>query len=200
MPCFHLFPLMQDNLWTRCQCNFRNIICIVIYLDKCNGWRDGCLYAESSVLIGDQWQHSNQFARVREESRGEQNLTRTILTHVSSVFELKHGVRFVFFPSMKCVCCGFVVKCGFGAMGRLNKTGAGSSVSVHYRKLTEDYNGSACEALKLMPSLPEYMSYCCHHCGHTQKLKVKSVKQWWNLDFFSFWKKWASTPLLFMEC
>lgn len=71
-----------------------------------------------------------------------------------------------------------LLRCGVGAliiapaMGRLNKTGAGSSVSVHYRKLTDDYAGGTCEALKLMPSLPEYMSYCCHQCGHTQKLKV----------------------------
>lgn len=62
-------------------------------------------------------------------------------------------------------------------MGRLNRTGggsggAGTSVGVHYRKLAEDYAGATCEALRLMPSLPEYMSYCCHRCGHTQKFKV----------------------------
>lgn len=59
-------------------------------------------------------------------------------------------------------------------MGRLNKTaaGSGSNVTVHYRKLVEDYN-AAPENFKLMPSLPEYLSYCCRHCGHTQKLKVK---------------------------
>lgn len=78
-----------------------------------------------------------------------------------------------------------IINVVFVAMGRLNKTGAGSSVSVHYRKLAEDYTGGACEALKLMPTLPEYMSYCCHHCGHKQKLKVMDVA-----------KKCANIPLV----
>lgn len=147
----------------------------------------------------------------REESRGEQDLTRTILTSVqflslsivcASLFPINE-IKLDFL--LVCLWfCGFflnvvLVHAPVHAMGRLNKTRAGSSVSVHYRKLTEDYNGSACEALKLMPTLPEYMSYCCHQCGHTQKLKVKRKAGWRNLYFFFTKKTWASTPLLFAE-
>lgn len=59
-------------------------------------------------------------------------------------------------------------------MGRLSKTGTNTgrpSFRVHYSKLVDEYS-SNCDALKFMPSLPEYLSYCCHQCGHTQKLQV----------------------------
>ena len=60
-------------------------------------------------------------------------------------------------------------------MGRLSKTNLPTpNIKVHYKKLVDDYTGS-CDALKIMPSLPEYLSYCCHHCGHTQKLQVIPV-------------------------
>ncbi|GJQ82756.1 hypothetical protein Trydic_g3613 [Trypoxylus dichotomus] len=63
-------------------------------------------------------------------------------------------------------------------MGRLTKTSTTSgkpNMKVHYRKLVDEYS-SQCDSLKFSPSLPEYLSYCCHQCGHTQKLQVTTSK------------------------
>lgn len=61
-------------------------------------------------------------------------------------------------------------------MGRLSKTTAAvvgrPSFRVHYRKLVDEYSATQCDVLKFVPSLPDYLSYCCHQCGHTQKLQV----------------------------
>ncbi|XP_018561239.1 tensin-4 isoform X2 [Anoplophora glabripennis] len=57
-------------------------------------------------------------------------------------------------------------------MGRLSKSTP--SVRVNYRKLVDELGGS-CDSLKIMPALPDYFSYCCHHCGHTQKLQTKEL-------------------------
>ncbi|KAK9738114.1 SH2 domain [Popillia japonica] len=62
-------------------------------------------------------------------------------------------------------------------MGRLTKTSTTSgrpNMKVHYRKLVDEYS-SQCDALKFVPSLPEYLSYCCHQCGHTQKLQAEEL-------------------------
>ncbi|EEB19507.1 hypothetical protein Phum_PHUM577980 [Pediculus humanus corporis] len=62
-------------------------------------------------------------------------------------------------------------------MGRLghNKSGGPSLrpfLRVHYKKLAEDYADSSNSSL---PPLPEYFSYCCCQCGHTQKVKVRKI-------------------------
>lgn len=66
-------------------------------------------------------------------------------------------------------------------MGRLGKSLQNTTrpiFKVHYRKLDDEYNQNHLqqhqEQLKCMSTLPEYMSYCCCQCGHTQKLKVSS--------------------------
>ncbi|EEZ98264.2 EGFR adapter protein isoform X2 [Tribolium castaneum] len=60
-------------------------------------------------------------------------------------------------------------------MGRLGKSNLPTpSIKVHYKKLVDDYTGNR-DALKIMPALPEYLSYCCHHCGHTQKLQAEEL-------------------------
>lgn len=61
-------------------------------------------------------------------------------------------------------------------MGRLGKTTQNQTKSlfrVHYKKLVDEYTNQQQEQLKFMPALPDYMSYCCGHCGHTQKLEVR---------------------------
>ena len=61
-------------------------------------------------------------------------------------------------------------------MGRLGKSLQNTTrpiFKVHYRKLNDECNQQQ-EQLRFMPALPEYMSYCCCQCGHTQKLKVSS--------------------------
>lgn len=58
-------------------------------------------------------------------------------------------------------------------MGRLGKGSQSATrpiFRVHYRKLVDEYSQQ--EQLKFMPALPDYMSYCCCRCGHTQKFKV----------------------------
>lgn len=58
-------------------------------------------------------------------------------------------------------------------MGRLGKGSQSATrpiFRVHYRKLVDEYSQQ--EQLRFMPALPDYMSYCCCRCGHTQKLKV----------------------------
>ncbi|KAK6627983.1 hypothetical protein RUM44_010465 [Polyplax serrata] len=56
-------------------------------------------------------------------------------------------------------------------MGRLGHHKSGSSarpfLRVHYRKLVEDY----ADVSSPLPPLPDYFSYCCCKCGHTQKVK-----------------------------
>ncbi|KAF5299142.1 hypothetical protein FQA39_LY02315 [Lamprigera yunnana] len=61
-------------------------------------------------------------------------------------------------------------------MGRLNKNSHfGRSIfRVHYKKLVNDYSSSL-DSFKIMPSFPEYLSYCCHQCGHTQKLQAEEL-------------------------
>ncbi|CAH2013679.1 unnamed protein product [Acanthoscelides obtectus] len=72
-------------------------------------------------------------------------------------------------------------------MGRLSKSTP--SVSVSYRKLVEDYTGSANSGAKYSncgttsasfdslgkimpaPAPGDLFSYSCHHCGHRQKLQ-----------------------------
>ncbi|EZA57283.1 hypothetical protein X777_02534 [Ooceraea biroi] len=57
-------------------------------------------------------------------------------------------------------------------MGRLGKGSQSATrpiFRVHYRKLVDEYSQQ--EQLRFMPALPDYMSYCCCRCGHTQKLK-----------------------------
>lgn len=58
-------------------------------------------------------------------------------------------------------------------MGRLSKTTATGrpSFRVHYRKLVDEYS----DVLKFVPSLPDYLSYCCHQCGHKQKLQAEEL-------------------------
>lgn len=59
-------------------------------------------------------------------------------------------------------------------MGRLSKGTATRPIfKIHYRKLVNEY--SASDNLRIMPSIPEYLSYCCHHCGHTQKLQAEEL-------------------------
>lgn len=64
-------------------------------------------------------------------------------------------------------------------MGRLSKTTAAvvgrPSFRVHYRKLVDEYSATQCDVLKFVPSLPDYLSYCCHQCGHTQKLQAEEL-------------------------
>lgn len=63
-------------------------------------------------------------------------------------------------------------------MGRLGKGSQSSTrpiFRVHYRKLVDEYSQQ--EQLKFMPALPDYMSYCCCRCGHTQELKVSSSRK-----------------------
>ncbi|XP_066599722.1 EGFR adapter protein-like isoform X2 [Prorops nasuta] len=62
-------------------------------------------------------------------------------------------------------------------MGRLGKASQSTTrpiFKVHYRKLVDEYSQQQ-DQLKFMPALPDYMSYCCCRCGHTQKLKGKSA-------------------------
>ncbi|KAG8289533.1 hypothetical protein J6590_102425, partial [Homalodisca vitripennis] len=40
---------------------------------------------------------------------------------------------------------------------------------VHYRKLVDDYG---MDTISFQPPLPDYLQYCCHQCGHQQKMKV----------------------------
>ncbi|EGI62620.1 hypothetical protein G5I_08980 [Acromyrmex echinatior] len=63
----------------------------------------------------------------------------------------------------------------FAIMGRLGKGSQSTTrpiFRVHYRKLVDEYSQQ--EQLKFMPALPDYMSYCCCRCGHTQKLKIRN--------------------------
>lgn len=65
----------------------------------------------------------------------------------------------------------------FAIMGRLGKGSQSATrpiFRVHYRKLVDEYSQQ--EQLRFMPALPDYMSYCCCRCGHTQKLKVSSIR------------------------
>ncbi|KAK1135253.1 hypothetical protein K0M31_008024 [Melipona bicolor] len=62
-------------------------------------------------------------------------------------------------------------------MGRLGKGSQSTTrpiFRVQYRKLVDEYSQQQ-EQLKFMPALPDYMSYCCCRCGHTQKLKNKQI-------------------------
>ncbi|XP_066995584.1 EGFR adapter protein [Anabrus simplex] len=65
-------------------------------------------------------------------------------------------------------------------MGRLSGSHRASMGSarpifrVHYRKLVDDYGGSK-DSLNFVPPLPDYFSYCCCQCGHTQKLKAEEL-------------------------
>ncbi|KYM77294.1 Tensin-1 [Atta colombica] len=64
----------------------------------------------------------------------------------------------------------------FAIMGRLGKGSQSTTrpiFRVHYRKLVDEYSQQ--EQLKFMPALPDYMSYCCCRCGHTQKLKAEEL-------------------------
>lgn len=64
----------------------------------------------------------------------------------------------------------------FAIMGRLGKGSQSATrpiFRVHYRKFVDEYSQQ--EQLRFMPALPDYMSYCCCRCGHTQKLKVSSI-------------------------
>lgn len=160
-------------------------------------------HEKSQDPIGDQWQHSNGSGYW--EARGEQNLTHTTLqyckyqqsrcTAVSSfawlVF-LQHMPRFWLFlvrfsteprrafvrGDGKCASTATASRCDAHLkMGRLSKTSMTSgrpNMKVHYRKLVDEYSGQ-CDSLKFVPTLPEYLSYCCHHCGHQQKLKVNNT-------------------------
>lgn len=68
-------------------------------------------------------------------------------------------------------------------MGRLGKSLQNTTrpiFNVHYRKLDDEYNQNHHqqqhqEQVRCMSSLPEYMSYCCCQCGHTQKLKPEEL-------------------------
>lgn len=62
-------------------------------------------------------------------------------------------------------------------MGRLRPpTGAaGGTRSVHYRKLVDEF-GTSKDILDFVPALPDYVSYCCCHCGRTQKLQAEELK------------------------
>ncbi|XP_015606161.1 tensin-1 isoform X6 [Cephus cinctus] len=65
----------------------------------------------------------------------------------------------------------------FAIMGRLGKGSQSTTrpiFRVHYRKLVDEYSQQQ-EQLKFMPALPDYMSYCCCQCGHTQKLKAEEL-------------------------
>ncbi|XP_066599723.1 EGFR adapter protein-like isoform X3 [Prorops nasuta] len=62
-------------------------------------------------------------------------------------------------------------------MGRLGKASQSTTrpiFKVHYRKLVDEYSQQQ-DQLKFMPALPDYMSYCCCRCGHTQKLKAEEL-------------------------
>ncbi|XP_071646027.1 EGFR adapter protein isoform X10 [Temnothorax longispinosus] len=64
----------------------------------------------------------------------------------------------------------------FAIMGRLGKGSQSATrpiFRVHYRKLVDEYSQQ--EQLRFMPALPDYMSYCCCRCGHTQKLKAEEL-------------------------
>lgn len=84
-------------------------------------------------------------------------------------------------------------------MGRLSKsstttttttTGRRLSFRVHYSKLVDEYNSNNCDDLKFLPSFPEYLSYCCHQCGHTQKLQVRKSNKLISFSFLLLlWKK-----------
>lgn len=71
-------------------------------------------------------------------------------------------------------------------MGRLGKSLQNTTrpiFKVHYRKLDDECNQNQQqrqqqqhqEQLRCMSALPEYMSYCCCQCGHTQKLKPEEL-------------------------
>ncbi|XP_011305068.1 tensin-1 isoform X2 [Fopius arisanus] len=63
-------------------------------------------------------------------------------------------------------------------MGRLGKSAQSATkpiFRVQYRKLIDDYTNQQQEQLKFMPALPDYMSYCCCRCGHTQKLEAEEL-------------------------
>ncbi|KAF7414908.1 hypothetical protein HZH68_003397 [Vespula germanica] len=65
-------------------------------------------------------------------------------------------------------------------MGRLGKGSQNATrpiFRVHYRKLVDEYSQQQQEQLKFMPALPDYMSYCCCRCGHTQKLKLSKISK-----------------------
>lgn len=69
-------------------------------------------------------------------------------------------------------------------MGRLGKGSQSTTrpiFRVQYRKLVDEYSQQQ-EQLKFMPALPDYMSYCCCRCGHTQKLKVSFYPRTSNLE------------------
>ncbi len=57
-------------------------------------------------------------------------------------------------------------------MGRISKTTTSRpNLRLHYQKLVDEYSSNL-DSFERMPTIPEYLSYCCHHCGHTQKLQV----------------------------
>ncbi|XP_031783531.1 M-phase inducer phosphatase isoform X2 [Nasonia vitripennis] len=68
-----------------------------------------------------------------------------------------------------------------------SSAGAKTSFKVHYRKLVEEHSPAKQQRrdevraqkepqqLQIVPPLPDYMSYCCCRCGHTQKLKAEEL-------------------------
>ncbi|KAF7994466.1 hypothetical protein HCN44_003938 [Aphidius gifuensis] len=63
-------------------------------------------------------------------------------------------------------------------MGRLGKSTQNQTkpiFRVHYKKLIDEYTNQQQDQLKFMPALPDYMSYCCCRCGHTQKLEAEEL-------------------------
>ncbi|KZC14693.1 hypothetical protein WN55_07190 [Dufourea novaeangliae] len=80
-------------------------------------------------------------------------------------------------------------------MGRLGKGSQSTTrpiFRVQYRKLVDEYSQQQ-EQLKFMPALPDYMSYCCCRCGHTQKLKALTAN---NLAIYSPYSLLIPDPII----
>jgi hypothetical protein len=96
------------------------------------------------------------------------NFYSVIQCHITSVEWQLHEV---------CVCLhGRGKFCAMGRLGGSNKSSSTNAARplfrVHYRKLVDDC-GDSKDSLSFVPPLPDYLSYCCCQCGHTQKLKVR---------------------------
>ena len=47
--------------------------------------------------------------------------------------------------------------------------------SGRYKKLLEEYGCKDYSKLLLQESIQDYLSYSCGHCGHTQKIQVRTM-------------------------
>lgn len=64
----------------------------------------------------------------------------------------------------------------FEKMGRLNRSDENAGANVQYSKLKDEQSSGSCESYEVMPSVAEYFSFSCKHCGHTQIFQASELE------------------------